>query len=109
MAGAVSEKKIAESNLILLMQIVKAGADVDALIRRGLRYSQVSYIIDKCTQKGYLTEKNNKLFLTPKGKEKLLESSKIGDSPWISPEEESRYPKSDKFDIYLPKDTAFFD
>jgi hypothetical protein len=69
----------------------------------GIEYSQVANLLIKATEEGYLlTNPEGILELTQLGKDKLEELNNKIDNK-ILPENESRIPKIDKFDVYLPK------
>jgi hypothetical protein len=97
---------MSDSNLLLLLQLIYAGADVNALLRRGLQFSQIANLIAEATEKGLITEGEFGLTLTAIGIEEM--QSKRGgnqqgdDGGWISPLDEYRIEKLSEDDIYLP-------
>ena len=105
MACTISKMKI-NNNIQLLLRLINSNADVDALMRRGLRYSQIGALLENAVNEGLITDQEEGYKLTSKGKELMaydISTKKMRrDGGWISPEDESRIDRIDKFDIYLP-------
>ena len=99
-----SEDKMSESHLILLLQLIYAGADVDALLRRGLQFSQIAGLIEQVVNNRFVEEIDGNLKLTELGLEKLRAGKKYYSSRtvWISPLDEFRIEKIGNDDIFLP-------
>lgn len=96
---------MSRSNLLLLLQLVYAGGDVNALLRRGLQFSQIADLISEATEKGYISESASGLHLTDSGHEEMQMKRgdhPRGDSKWISPLEEYRIESLPIDAIYLP-------
>ena len=97
---------MADSNLILLLQLINANADVDPLIRRGLRFLQISRMISDAVESGYIEEVEGKLLVTAKGHKLIKSYSSKGeirrDGGWISYEDESRIDSIPINSPYLP-------
>lgn len=116
MASPVSEiiMEIAESHLILLLQLIFAKADVDPLIRRGLTYLQISELITYCIDNKLIQQENGGYSLTESGFSRMEADSLTGklrkDASWISPQEEFRIERIQPYKVYLPKlHNSFFD
>lgn len=92
------------SNLIDLLRLVFAGADLSVLTKRGLRYSQISQLMEICIHKNYLGSVDGKMVLTARGVE-LVHSKGVDDMKeggWIRPFSEHRKKKAGLMNIYLP-------
>ncbi len=85
---------MSDTQLILLLQLVKANAGAEPLLKRGLRYSQIAKLLSIAFDNDYVKEVDNKLVITKKGANKLKEDSRKWklrkDGGWISYEDESR-------------------
>jgi len=94
------------TNLILLLQLINARADVDSLLRRGLRYSQISLFVTQATKDGLIQHTDGKPVLTKKGYEIMRIDSHSGelrsDGGWISFAEWARKKKLKIDEIFLP-------
>lgn len=103
---------MADSNLILLLQLLARNADVEHLIRRGLRYSQISRLLSKAIDQKLIRQGDDRLEITDSGSAYLKTATKKGlfrpGSIWISPEEESRIEQQPIDKIYLPKFSKSF-
>lgn len=102
----LEENKVADSHLVLLLQLIYAGADVGALLRRGLEFSQIAQLINEAIA-GQLAEETNKgLILTDAGVDKLRSGASDDiirrNGNWISPLDEFRIDKIDLTDVFLP-------
>lgn len=97
---------MSKTNIILLLQLIYAGGDVNSLLQRGLQFSQIAALITQAEEKKYILEKENELKLTDLGlieMRKELPSNKIRkDGGWISPLDEYRVEKLDVYEVYLP-------
>ncbi|KXY46890.1 winged helix-turn-helix domain-containing protein [Bacillus sp. FSL M7-1020] len=94
-----------EKYIILLLQLVKTNGSVSSLLDLGLEYSQIAIYINYLVEENLATSNNDgKLELTELGLEKLKKLTKIeNNNLWISPQNEFKIEKMNKFDIYLPK------
>jgi hypothetical protein len=101
-----SQDNISESHLILLLQLIYSGADVDALLKRGLQYSQIAKLLDEAIEKQFVEESDTDIVITPIGLEKIKTGAKDNTvrktGGWISPLDEYRVEKIDLNDIFLP-------
>lgn len=99
-----SEDKVAESHIILLLQLIYAGADVDALLERGLEFSQIAEMISSLIEEEFIEETNSELKVTKLGLERITKGIKKLNikGGWISPLDQYRIEKLDKEDVYLP-------
>jgi hypothetical protein len=97
---------MAESHIILLLQLIHTGGEVNSLLRRGLHFSQIAQLISDAESEGFVKEENDNLVLTDSGLEKMRASlekdKKRTDGGWISPLDEFRIDKQSVDDIYLP-------
>jgi hypothetical protein len=93
-----------ESNLILLLQLINAGADVDALLRRGLQYSQIADLILEATEKELVKDVETKLEITALGLEKIKNAKSLSNvkGNWISPLDELRVKPIGIDELFLP-------
>lgn len=104
---------MSESHLILLLQLVFAGADVDALLARGLEFSQIGMLMTEGLERGLLIDAGGSLRLTESGTERMQRNltdlqGRRRDGGWISPFDQFRIEKSGLDDIYLPsEETAY--
>lgn len=107
MAGTFSEVLMQKSHLLLLLRLVHAKADVEALLRQGLRFSQIASLISDTIEKGYILLIDGELTLTEEGMSKLKTDTITvryrTDGGWISPAEEFRI-RPQRYDkVYLPE------
>jgi hypothetical protein len=106
--------EINESNLILLLQLIKAKADVEPLLKRGLTYMQISELITHCIEKKLIQQEDSGYSLTKSGILKMKADTQTGkprkDGIWISPQEEFRIESRRSDEVYLPEMcNSFFD
>ena len=103
---------MADSNLILLLQLIARKADVEPLIKRGLRYSQISQILATAIKEGLVQESDEKFTLTSAGFEKMRSYSHSGrpraDGGWMSPAEEFRIKSQSPNKVFLPEPRKSF-
>lgn len=96
-----------ESSVLLLLQLIKNNGSIESLINRGLEYSQIAKLISFIVDEGYASYESNDLHLLKSGVDKLLELNtkfkRTNSDSWISPQDEYKIEKKDKFDIYLPE------
>ncbi|MEK0224379.1 winged helix-turn-helix domain-containing protein [Bacillus proteolyticus] len=94
-----------EKYIILLLQLVKTNGSVSSLLDLGLEYSQIATYINFLAENDLVTSNDaGKLEITKLGLEKLKKLTKIENhNLWISPQNEFKIEKRNKFDIYLPK------
>ncbi|PZR25890.1 MAG: hypothetical protein DI535_16415 [Citrobacter freundii] len=94
------------SRRIFLLKVIKFSGDISPLIKGGLEYYQVVDMIGAEVAEGNAETINGELILTQKGNdllEQLVKQDKRkGSDAWIEPEEESRIPKIEKNEIFLP-------
>jgi hypothetical protein len=97
------EDRTTESNLILLLQLINAGAEVDALLNRGLQYSQIVDLIFHAKEQNLVCDDEKTLKLTDLGLHRIFgkTSSKVKGN-WISPLDERRIPSINLDAVYLP-------
>jgi len=98
---------MSDANLALLLQLVARGADLDSLLRRGLRYQQISRLLAEAIQDDLLHEEEGTFLLTEKGR-KLMRSDALSgrtrtDGGWISSAEEFRITRQRYDKVYLPE------
>lgn len=93
---------MSESNLILLLQLIKDNADAGSLIERGLRYQQIGELINRALKENFIEHGKKDLALTEKGIEKIRHGRP--DGGFISPEQQSRIKSISINKIFLPKD-----
>lgn len=98
------EDKMLESNLLLLLQLINAGADIDALLSRGLQYSQIADLIFEAIKNEFALESKTGLELTVLGLEKIKNNKTLSNikGNWISPLDEFRIESIAIDEIYLP-------
>lgn len=70
----------------------------------GFEYAQLVSFIQKEIDEGNAKYNNGKMIITPKGSDliKELEGGLKGFKAWIEPEIQSKIPKLDKNDVFLP-------
>jgi hypothetical protein len=97
---------MADSHMVLLLQLIHSGGEVDSLLRRGLQFSQIAQMMSEAESEGLVKEENENLVLTDAGLAKMrtnLENqAQREDGGWISPLDEFRINKISTDDIYLP-------
>jgi hypothetical protein len=97
---------MSDSNLVLLLQLIFAGAEVNSLMARGLKFSQIAMLLDAGLQQGLIMETEDSLRLTSEGIEKMrsgLRDARIRrDGGWISPLDNFKIEKLALDDVYLP-------
>jgi hypothetical protein len=97
---------MAEFHMILLLQLINTGGEVNSLLRKGLHFSQIAQLISDAESEGFVKEENDNLVLTESGLGKmrmgLEKDKKRTDGGWISPLDELRIEKQAVDDIYLP-------
>lgn len=98
------EDKFSESNLILLLQLINAGANVDALLRRGLQYIQIADLIFEAKSREFVVDSDTNLALTPLGLEKIRDGKTLLNikGNWISPLDEFRIERIAIDEVYIP-------
>ena len=100
------QDNMAEKFTTLLLQIINAKADVNALLKRGVRYSQIAKLIADALSREFIREGEKGFEVTEKGIQKIRADAESGvyrkDGGWITKEEESKIEKIDIYDIYLP-------
>lgn len=101
-----------DSNLSLLLQLIARGADLEALLRRGLRYPQISKLLAKAIEEDLIHEEEGTFVLTEKGKENMRSDTITGrprtDGGWISFAEEFRIRPQGYDKVYLPEPRKSF-
>ena len=99
---------MSESSLILLLQLIKNNAGAGPLIERGLRYQQISELINRALKEDFIEHKEKSMVLTKKGIEKIRHGRP--DGGFISPKEQSRIKSISVNEIFLPKKkNSFFE
>lgn len=97
---------IKEEYLIVLLQIIKANGRIDSLLKKGLEYSQIVVYLQCAIDSKYAKIDNGILSITDEGLNKLaslnIRYNRYRQNSWISPLEQYRIEKLNKFDIYLP-------
>jgi hypothetical protein len=97
------------SNIILLLQIINSKADIGPMLKKGLRYSQISRLTQSAKDQGFIVESDEGLSITAKGLSIMRYDIKRGkirkDGGWISPEEESRIKSIGIDEVYLPTES----
>jgi hypothetical protein len=95
------------SHQLTLLHIVRSGRDVGDLRRRGLEYHQIAILLQASIEASLLAWEDDRLVLTQKGNERLIQKKREGigggSSEWIEPDKESMIDKMNEDDIYLPK------
>jgi hypothetical protein len=99
-----SEDKKSKSNLLLLLQLINAGAEIDSLLNRGLQYSQIADLIFEAIENEFVLENENGLELTALGLERIknAHSRQNVKGNWISPLDEFRVKPLPIDEIYTP-------
>ena len=97
------------SHMILLLQIIKNKADIEPIFKKGLRYSQISRLLQSAKNQGFIEESEEGLSVTAKGLSIMRYDIRRGkfrkDGGWISPEEESRIKSIGIDAVYLPTES----
>jgi len=100
--------KFSDFHILRILSVIRYQMSIDSLLDVGLEYSQIARLISYVLDDGLVDDADESgLVLTSKGIE-MLDSLKRelypeNSSGWILPSEESRIPKIDKYDIYLPR------
>jgi hypothetical protein len=99
-----SKDKLLESNLVLLLQLIHAEADVDALLKRGLQYSQIADLLFYAKEDNLVSESETRLELTAFGLDRIKNSKTLSNIKgiWISTLDELRIPSIEIDEVYLP-------
>jgi hypothetical protein len=102
------KQETADSNLLLLLQLIKHDGTISMLLKRGLEYSQIAHLILKVKEDKLIEERKGKLIVIDKGELKIdnlnRKYGRKGHEAWISPAVEYRVPKIDPSAVYLPED-----
>ncbi|MCH5138169.1 hypothetical protein JMF89_13260 [Clostridiaceae bacterium UIB06] len=97
---------IRDEFLILLLQIIKTNGKIDSLLNKGLQYSQIVTYLNYAIDNKYAILDNGNVGITDEGLSKLknlnIKYDRYHQNSWISPLDEYRIEKANKFDIYLP-------
>lgn len=105
--------KISESHLVILLQLIYAGADVNVLLNKGLQYTQIAELIKEAIEKKLADETDEGLKITSLGLKKIkegLENNRIKPkSDWISPLDEYKIEQLSVDAVYLPKKSTYYD
>jgi hypothetical protein len=95
------------ANLILLLQLIKKGADSQLLLRQGLTFSQISALFGDALQYGLLIPTEDGFCVSEKGLECLSkqDAKKQYGAPgkWIFPDTKYAIAQISCDEIYLPK------
>lgn len=95
-----------KKTFIKLLRVIHYNADVNQLIDQGLRYSQISQLLNEALTKGLITAQGGRFLLTQSGKDLLLERNQVTNdlsiSNWIEPLDDKRKKPMDPMAIYLP-------
>ena len=96
-----------DSNLLLLISLVKNGGTLTELRRRGLRYSQIGHLVESAIENGLIIHSEGTVLLTDHGFA-LLESARFpGKSgtkaAWIAPADHERVDRLAPDAVYLPR------
>ena len=102
-----------DRNKTLLLQLIYAKAEIDALLKRGLTIGQISRMLMQVIEEGMAKCEGSTLILTPLGKERISQSDQEGrrrrDGGWISEDESSKIPRKSINKFLLPrKGSSFF-
>lgn len=98
---------IKDEFLILLLLIIKTNGKIDSLLKKGLQYSQiVEYLNYAIDNKYAIIDDSGHMHITDEGLGKLKSLNnkykRYHQDSWISPLDQYRLEKMNKFDIYLP-------
>jgi len=96
-----------KKDIYIILTIVKNNGDAQRLIRAGLSYKQIADITNYSIKEKLIEfTDENRLFITEKGDNMILELNKdfkIRDkNMWIEKENKSRIPRLEKDFVYLP-------
>lgn len=90
-----------------LLKIIRFDGNLTPLIDLGYDYIELIAEIESFLEKEYVTENEGILSITQKGKDFITssnkDSSKSNLTKFIEPEHQSKIPKLDKDDIFLPE------
>lgn len=104
------EDKIAESHFVILLQLIQANADIDALLKRGLQFPQIVDLIARAKSEEFIEEQDEGYNLTEKGINYLTANSRnIGSGNWISAYDQFRIEKIPIEEIFLPDIISMLD
>lgn len=95
-----------ESHLVYLLRCIHQGTSTDALLERGLRFSQIARLLSVARNDGLIVYgENDKLVLTAEAHRILAQPvGKDGHegTGWIDAMDSERTTKVDKLEVYLP-------
>ena len=97
---------MSESELLLLLRIIATKAELEPLLRRGYRYAQISRLIQKALDEGFIKQDQEGLKLSSRGIDKLKLTQSRGslfpDGGWITAAEDFRREQKSPDEVYLP-------
>ena len=89
-----------------LLLLIKHNGSITELIKDGFTYGQIASFINLLGEEVFLEDKEDKLVLSKKAEDWILEQKKLkdlkGSENWILPEEKSKIDKIEKNELYLP-------
>ncbi len=93
------------SNEEILLKLILLNNDTEYLREKGLTYSQISLLIQKCIDKGYINVNNFELNLTTEGKRVLREAETKAEikTGMLLPQEKHYCTPVSREKIFLPK------
>ena len=99
-----------KSQLLDLLRLIYAQADLNVLLSQGLRYSQISQLLEIAVAQEYIRPEQGKFSVTQKGLDLIhqkLSGSNTYQGGWIKPSDDRKIKKIDLMSICLPtKETA---
>lgn len=87
-----------------LIRLIFAKAELSELIKSGLRYSQISQLLEKAIELEYIESKEGGFIVTNKGLSLIHKKSSSDHTGrgWLRPLEDRKTEKIDLMSIYLP-------
>lgn len=104
-----------DSDLALVLQLVRSKADASSLLRRGLTYGQIATLLGDAEERGLIREHGGSFLLTDDGTRWLNlsvdgQGKRRADGGWISPDVASRIDSQAADRLYFPPvDSSFFE
>ena len=94
-----------ETHLKNLIRLIHAKTELTDLVNGGLRYGQISQLLELAVKQEYIIAKDRAFEVTPKGLAVIhnKSSKSYADGGWVHPlGQDDRVPSADPMQVYLP-------